>query len=159
MVKSRDLWPHAYCFEQDAFMLFEDPETSEVLINIFINMIFHPEPRPIEMKLTKTYNISNEFLQTASEMFTYLHLCPKFTYKWNNLYIDLLLNATPDIIVLTLNKLMVIGRRNGDKNVVDTAKTVLMDIATTLSLNFQTMNPLAKNTSKEIINISSQGIN
>ena len=53
---------------------------------------------------------------------------------------------------------MVIGSSNGDKNVVDTAKTVLMDIATTLSLNFQTMNPLAKNTSKEIINISSQGI-
>ena len=159
MIRSKDLWPHAYCFEQDSFMLFEDPETSEVLINTFINTIFSPEPRPIEIKLTETYNISNEFLQTASEMFIYLHLCPKFTFKWNNLYIDLLLNATPDIIVLTLNKLMVIGSRNGDKNVVDTAKTVLMDIATTLSLNFQTMNPLAKNTSKEIIDISSQGIN
>ena len=33
MIRSKDLWPHAYCFEQDSFMLFEDPETSEVLIN------------------------------------------------------------------------------------------------------------------------------
>ena len=69
-------------------------------------------------------NMTKEDLKNAAEMFIYYNLCPKFMYEWTTFYIDLMQNASPDVIVLTLNRIMVTGRKKGDKMIENIAKKI-----------------------------------
>ena len=57
-----------------------------------------------DVNLTKSFEIPIDYFQTAGELFVYYNLCPKLRYEWLVLYKDLLQNASPDIILQTLNK-------------------------------------------------------
>ena len=84
-------------------------------------------------------NITYEFLTKAAEMFIYSYQCPKFMYDWTRFYIDLMQNASPDIIVLTLNRAFITGRANGHKTILKIAKKLLQKISQQYSLQFKTI--------------------
>ena len=72
------------------------------------------------------FDIPNEFIEMAAEMFIYVNLCPKTVYDLIMFYIDLMQNAPPNIIIQTLNRVMITGRKNGDNALVDITKKIFM---------------------------------
>ena len=76
--------------------------------------------------MNNLYNIPKDFVDAAGEMFIYWNLCPKFLYDWTQFYADLIQNASPDIILLTLNRIIVTAKMRGDKNIFDITKNILM---------------------------------
>ena len=85
-----------------------------------------------------------EKYRIAGEMFIYLTQCPKFMFEWTQLYVDLLQNASPDVMVQTLNRILITGRMKGDNIVTDIAKNIFMMTSTNLSLEFQTIDAFTK---------------
>ena len=79
-----------------------------------------------------TFDIPKVYLKTAAEMFIYYNLCPNFMYDWTKFFMVLLENASPDVIILNLNRVMVIGRESGDKAIVDIAKNIFIEISNQL---------------------------
>ena len=49
-------------------------------------------------------------------------------YEWKKFYIDLIQNASPDIIVLTLNRIIKAGEQTGDKTIVEIARKIFRKI-------------------------------
>ena len=79
----------------------------------------------------RLYNIPKDFLDAAGEMFIFWNLCPKFLYDWTQFYVDLMQNASPDIIVLTLNRIIVFivtAKMRGDENIFDITKNILVKL-------------------------------
>ena len=64
-------------------------------------------------------------------MFIYLNLCPKFMFDWTKLYIKLFQDASPDLIVQTLNRIILNARNKGDKTVDDIARKIFMKVSQT----------------------------
>ena len=89
-------------------------------------------------------DFDKEKYRIAGEMFIYLTQCPKFMFEWTQLYVDLLQNASPDVMVQTLNRIMITGRMKGDNIVTDIAKNIFMMTSTNLSLEFQTIDAFTK---------------
>ena len=71
------------------------------------------------------YKFKSKQYEEAAEMFIYLNLCPKFMIDWKQLYIDLIQNASPDMIVQTLNRLLITSRLRHDQTIVDISKAIL----------------------------------
>ena len=65
-------------------------------------------------------------------------------FDWTQLYVDLLRNASPDVIVQTLNRIMVTGKQKGDKTVVDFARKIFAKIADIFKLKFPSLHTLTK---------------
>ena len=61
-----------------------------------------------------TDNFTEEDYEAAGKMFIYLNMCPKFLFDWTKLYIELLNNSSPDLIVQTLNRIMVTATSKKD---------------------------------------------
>ena len=78
----------------------------------------------------------------AGEMLIYLIYCSCF--KWKQLYVDLMQNGPPDIIVQTLNRIIAIGIRKEDKVVTNIAKHILSRITNTLPLKYETIDKYTK---------------
>ena len=97
-------------------------------------------------------NVSDETFQTAAEMFFYLNLCPKSRFEWIQLFSDLLGKSSPDIILQTLNRIMVTARRKRDKVLVEIVKKILLKVCEKLPLNVGVFNILTKLRPKEIMN-------
>ena len=97
-------------------------------------------------------NVSDETFQTAAEMFFYLNLCPKSRFEWIQLFSDLLGKSSPDIILQTLNRIMVTARRKRDKVLVEIVKKILLKVCEKLPLNIGIFNILTKLRPKEIMN-------
>ena len=89
-------------------------------------------------------DFDEEKYRIAGEMFIYLTQCPKFMFEWTQLYVDLLQNASPDVIVQTLNRIMITGRMKEDNIVADIAKNIFMMTSTNLSLEYQTIDSFTK---------------
>ena len=89
-------------------------------------------------------DFDKEKYRIAGEMFIYLTQCPKFMFEWTQLYVDLLQNASPDVIVQTLNRIMITGRMKGDNIATDIAKNIFMMTSTNLSLEYQTIDSFTK---------------
>ena len=89
-------------------------------------------------------DFDEEKYRIAGEMFIYLTQCPKFMFEWTQLYVDLLQNASPDVIVQTLNRIMITGRMKGDNIATDIAKNIFMMTSTNLSLEYQTIDSFTK---------------
>ena len=81
-------------------------------------------------------------------MFIYLNLCPKFMWRWINLYVDLLQNSPPDIIVQTLNRILYEAKKNNDKSVFNITKSLFIKITKNLSLDETYSKLTHKNQSK-----------
>ena len=97
-------------------------------------------------------NVTNETFQTAAEMFFYLNLCPKSRFEWIQLFSDLLEKSSPDIILQTLNRILVTARRKRDKVLVEIVKKILLKVFEKLPLNIGAFNILTKLRTKEIMN-------
>ena len=95
--------------------------------------------------LEKTFNLSNEFVRAAGEMFIYSFLCPKFMFDWTKFYVELLENSPPDIIVQTLTRIIIMGKKNDDKAIENVARKILMKISEKISLQFQSIEAFNKN--------------
>ena len=65
-------------------------------------------------------------------------------FDWTQIYVDLLQNASPDVIVQTLNRIMVTGKQKGDKTVVDFARKIFAKIADIFKLKFPSLHILTK---------------
>ena len=72
----------------------------------------------------------------AGEMLIYLIYCSCF--KWKQLYVDLMQNGPPDIIVQTLNRIIAIGIRKKDKIITNTAKNILSSLTNASPLKYKT---------------------
>ena len=95
----------------------------------------------------ETFDIPEGYLKTAAEMFIYYNLCPKFMYDWTKFFMVLLRDAPPDVIILNLNRVLVIGRENGDKALVDVAKKIFENISHQYSLQFKEVDAFTKQNS------------
>ena len=82
------------------------------------------------------YNFRDEQIESAAKMFIYLNLCPKFMFDWIKLYVDLLQNASPHIIVQTLNRILITSRTRDDKIIRDITKNILLRVTNRWSLKF-----------------------
>ena len=88
------------------------------------------------------YNFRDEQFESAAKMFIYLNLCPKFMFDWIKLYVDLLQNASPDIIVLTLNRILIIAKTRGDEVIRNLTKNMFLKVTNILSLKFQSIDEI-----------------
>ena len=86
-----------------------------------------------------TGSLTFEKVQKAGEMFIFLTLCPKFMFDWIQLYFYLLQNASPEIMVQTLNRIKVSGKLKGD-----IASKIFTRIDNELSLKYKTIDKLIK---------------
>ena len=98
-------------------------------------------------------SFESEQYKTAAEMFIYLTLCPKFKFDWKVLYVDLFQNAPPNVIVETLNRIMITGRKKNDLAIVDITKGILEKVESKLSLKFQEIDEYFKGSKIEINNV------
>ena len=71
-----------------------------------------------------TANISSKTFEIAAEMFIYLNLCPKMMTEWINFYARFFKDSPPNIIVLTLNRILKIGHQKKDRLIVELTKKV-----------------------------------
>ena len=91
-----------------------------------------------------TLDISYESLEMAGEMFIYANLCPRVMYEWKQFYVDLMQNASPDVIVQTLNRVIVTAKRKNDKTIMNIGKNLFMEVTKHFALQFQTIDVLTK---------------
>ena len=126
----------------------EDEENLLPLESIQSNLIDIADE--IELGAYDLYNvtdyivITDETFKTAGEMFFYLNLCPKFMYKWKTLLLNLLKNNSLDIILQTLNRIMVTGNLKNDKSLEDIAKKIFIRVGEKNPLHFQKFDRLTK---------------
>ena len=144
-------YPTMDCFVNNE-LLFYGPSMMIFTENFLVNRVLGSP----EADLDGAYNISTSFLETAGGMFIYWNLCPKFMYEWKKFYIDLMQNASPDIIVLTLNRIIKTGEQNGDKTIVEIARKIFRKITEKYSLVFQQIDALTKKSPSKQNNNQSQ---
>ena len=90
----------------------------------------------------KSHNFSNEQFESAAEMFIYLNLCPKFMSNWVKLYVELLQNGSPGMIVQTLNRILITARLKKDKTIRQISKKIFEKVNKSLALTFSTLDNL-----------------
>ena len=137
ILKWADVLPTTPCFTSNngTINLFDDFNTG-IFLNYLKQFILGSDQND---NYEVNQNITNEFLTKAAKMFIYSYQCPKFMYDWTRFYIDLMQNASPDIIVLTLNRAFITGRANGHKTILKIAKKLLQKISQQYSLQFKTI--------------------
>ena len=90
------------------------------------------------------YNIPKEYLEIAGPMFIYWNLCPKFKYDWILYYKDLIQNGSPDIIALSLNRIMIIADMKKDKVNFEIAKKMVKIAKNYLPFKYPLIDRLTK---------------
>ena len=130
------------CFSRDIYVLNEE---RNMMYGLEAELI-QSGSRHNEYILDKTYKMSmdSEKIKVVGEMYIYLHMCPKFMLDWMKLYTNMIQKSSPDIIVQTLNRIMVTGRIKKDKTLEDIAKMVLNRAVEKLQLKFHTFEGLNK---------------
>ena len=106
-------------------------------------------------------SLPEESFKTGAEMFLYLNMCPKFMHDWTQLYLDLIQNASPQMIVQSLNTVMKMGNLRGDKHIVNIAEKIFQKISYIFSLEFETVDKLTKDnieSSNKSIDVGTQNI-
>ena len=89
-------------------------------------------------------NITDTTLKSAAEMFLFLNSCPDDFRYWFLLYSDLFENKSPEVIVLTLNRILKGERNTENRRLKDIAKHLLTRVTTLLSLKFETIQGVTK---------------
>ena len=72
-------------------------------------------------------------------------------FDWTKLYTKLFQDASPDLIVQTLNRIILNARNKGDKTIEDIARKIFMKLAETFSLKFSTIDKITKAPNESII--------
>ena len=149
IASSMELLSSYPCFDDDTSNIFQYSSMNALLAQI-ANEIAPGESYNVGL----LNNIPDETFQTAGEMFFYLNLCPKFMYKWKTLLLNLLKNNSLDIILQTLNRIMVTGNLKNDKSLEDIAKKIFIRVGEKNPLHFQKFDRLTKVNSEIIHGIN-----
>ena len=119
-------WHLSKCYQNHPYILYSS-EVQEVYLTTLKGLLEKFRNKKInDSDMDSLYNIPKDFLSIAGKFFIYWNLCPKFLYDWTQFYADLMQNASPDIIVLTLNRIIVTAKMRGDKKIFDITKNILI---------------------------------
>ena len=132
-------FPIFHCFHDDKENLLSHDDMEP----LFMCIVFYIEDA-YDIELVYTNKITDETFQTAEQMFFYLYLCPKYKYEWILLLLNLLENTSLDIILQTLNRIMVTGNLKNDKSLEDIAKKIFIRVGEKNPLHFQKFDRLTK---------------
>ena len=150
---SMELLTSSPCFDDDTSNIFQYSSMNTLLTKI-ANEVAPGESFNVGL----LNNIPDETFQTAGEMFFYLNLCPKSKFEWTQLLSSMLQNTSLDLILLTLNRIMVTGKLKNDKILVDIAKKIFIRVGEKYPLHFQKFNELTRNNSEFIHGITNHNI-
>ena len=131
------------CFDDDTSNIFQY-SSMNALLTLIANEIAPGESYNVGL----LNSITDETFQTAGEMFFYLNLCPKSKFEWTQLLSSMLQNTSLDLILQTLNRIMVTGKLKNDKNLVDIAKKIFIRVGEKYPLHFQKFDVLTRNNSE-----------
>ena len=121
---------------------FANSFLSDLNIKENINNLHHEIK--VEPSEIKSLDIDPSTLKSAAEMFIYLNFCPKLLVisPWRKFYRDLFVKHSPDMFILTLNRIMITSRnKEGMSNVPE---HLLRMIRETLQLQHQKIQVLTK---------------
>ena len=102
----------------------------------------------IESTEVRFENIGRENLKTAAEIYIYLNTCPDSLKPWFSFYKDLFHDQDPNLIILTLNRMMKSRITSENENFLNIAKTVFKEASTLLSLKYEEIQSLNPGTRK-----------
>ena len=121
-------WHLSKCYQNHQYILYSSDDQEIYLRNLKGSLERFKNKKINNDDMGRLYNIPKDFLDAAGEMFIFWNLCPKFLYDWTQFYVDLMQNASPDIIVLTLNRIIVTAKMRGDKKIFDITKNILVKL-------------------------------
>ena len=122
-----NIMPSFYCFMYADYVMGSSHNMNLDLMDLEYQLNKHFE---VEVEDTENIlNLTNEYLEAAGEMFIYFSVCPKFMYEWGHFYIDLIESSSPDIIVQTLNRILVAAKEKEDKSVIHIVKRIFLKIS------------------------------
>ena len=153
IASSMELLSSYPCFDDDTSNIFQYSSMNALLAQI-ANEIAPGESYNVGL----LNSITDETFQTAGEMFFYLNLCPKSKIEWTQLLSSMLENTSLDLIIQTLNRIMVTGKLKNDKILVDIAKKIFIRVGVKYPLHFQTFDNLMKINSEIIHSITNHNI-
>ena len=153
IASSMELLSSYPCFDDDTSNTFQYSSMNALLAQI-ANEIAPGESYNVGL----LNNIPDETFQTSGEMFFYLNLCPKSKFEWTQLLSSMLENTSLDLILQTLNRIMVTGKLKNDKILVDIAKEIFIRVGEMYPLHFQTFDKLTKNNFEFIYGITNHNI-
>ena len=145
LIENVDSLPTKTCFSIDTTVVLEgEMDSVQILMEIEKEFVMKgSKHRNFDLD-KNNYNFTKEILNTSAEMFIYLNLCPKFLYDWIKLYNDLLQYAPTDVIVQTLNRIMITGKTKKDRTIFEFAKNIFMKITKNVSFQYQTIEHFSK---------------
>ena len=146
LLKYMDTWSSSLCFVNSSMVLLPLKDQEAVVTYLEFQMW---NTFQINMNFIKV-NITNNLLKAAGEMYIYSFLCPKFMFDWTRFYVELMEKATPDTIVHTLNRIMIMGKKNNEKPTEDIARKILLRMEEKLSLQYKSIEIFAKNLTVDI---------
>ena len=84
-------------------------------------------------------NMTDEILKTAAEMYIYLGSCPNPVKPWIYFYKDLFQNESPDLILLTLNRLVKSSGTSSQKinDLITVAQSLLRKYTPLFSIEYE----------------------
>ena len=156
LIENVDLLPKRSCFVSDSSGTLEDDRMSYNLMEIEKEFLVRGSKHNNFDLNKNTYTFTEVTLNESAKMFIYLNLCPKFLYDWIKLYIDLLQNAPTDVIVQTLNRIMITGKTKKDRIVVEFSKNIFTKITNELSLQYQSIEHFSKGYEKNATGLATE---
>ena len=150
LLKYMDTWSSSLCFVNSSMVLMPLKDQEDVVTYLEWQMWN-------SFKINKNFvkvNITNNLLKAAGEMYIYSFLCPKFMFDWTRFYVELMENASLDIIIQTLNRIIIMGKMNNEKHIEDTARKILLKIEEKFSLEYKSIEIFAKNLTVDIDSVN-----
>ena len=149
----KDTWSASACFTNPEEVLVSHEDQEYVLEGLLeeakkeSKSIFGWIPHKLTIKYIESgsFKIPQKHMETAGQMFIYAFMCPKFMFDWTQLYMDLLQNSSPDIIIQTFNRIIITGEKNGDEIIVEKTKKISKHFWSQLSLPVPSIETITKN--------------
>ena len=129
------------------FLRVCDSSHSKVLFtdtDIQLNMRAFEEEIQINSTRVISENMTDNQLKEAAQMFIYLNFCPDSLNPWFLFYKELFENKSPNVIALTLNRILKGNISDEIDDLKKIAKTLLNELTSLLSLQYQYIGDMSK---------------
>ena len=129
------------------FLRVCDSSHSKVLFtdtDIQLNMRAFEEEIQINSTRVISENMTDNQLKEAAQMFIYLNFCPDSLNPWFLFYKELFENKSPNVIALTLNRILKGNISDETDDLKKIAKTLLNKLTGLLSLQYQYIGDMRK---------------
>ena len=129
------------------FLRVCDSSHSKVLFtdtDIQLNMRAFEEEIQINSTRVISENMTDNQLKEAAQMFIYLNFCPDSLNPWFLFYKELFENKSPNVIALTLNRILKGNISDETDDLKKIAKTLLNELTSLLSLQYQYIGDMRK---------------